>query len=100
MKEQKATMSNTRGRIGGWIVSGYAQWVTDRAALIDVDAHGKEWIPLSQIRGVMSGTLDPSIVNPKCAEDRHEFHVELAVNPWFVERAGLPHAKPRHPRAA
>lgn len=47
-----------------WIVRGYAQWVTDRAALIDVSGTGDQrWIPLSQIRDVVEGTLDASAIN-------------------------------------
>jgi hypothetical protein len=93
----------TRKRISGWIVTGYAQWVTDGAALIDIPDHGQEWIPLSQIRDVVSGTLDPGMVNRRQhdgmgrAKEHHNCPVELAVNPWFVELKKLPYDKPNYP---
>lgn len=109
-----------------WIVRGYAQWVTDRAALIDLNGSGdRRWIPLSQIRDVLEGTLDACAVNRvRRASDEwgsapfasrgsglarnvhgdlgalnhHDYPVVLSVNPWWVKKDGLPHEKPKRQR--
>lgn len=64
-----------------WIVRGYAQWVTDRAALIDLGSGDQRWIPLSQIRDVVEGTLDASAIN----------QVRRASDEWGYDRTPYAH---------
>lgn len=114
--------------VGGWIVRGHAQWITERALLIDLGSGGgQRWIPLSQIRDVLEGTIDAAHVNRvHRASDEWDHHatpyahhghgltmgddsglgvvnhydcpVVLSVNPWWVNRDGLPHEKPSRAR--
>jgi hypothetical protein len=88
----------TNHRIGGWIVSGRAKWVTELAVLVKIDGHGDEWIPLSQIRDELVGCV-AAFINPPHPEhpDATSMEVELVVNPWWCKQAGVPYEKPSYP---
>lgn len=57
-------------------IEGEVCAVTDKAILIDIDGHGKEWIPISQI---LDGDDSPAKGDV----------IELTITTWIAEQKGL-----------
>lgn len=57
-------------------IEGEVYAVTDKAILIDIESHGQEWIPKSQI---IEGEEFP---------EKNEF-IELTITTWIAEQKGI-----------